>query len=365
MEKPKETISRLNENINRLYKNKEYDQLYEVLKEKYRLMKKLYGEKSIQSIDAMNEVAIALYIMKQYDKARVLLRCVLDLRTAMQGRFHKDRIAALRNLRNIMNAKFSWAIMPELLKTERELCLVSNKLLGRDAEETIEYYHDYAMDLYYDKQYEKALECAGENFGICYKKFGLSDAATQKAVECLRKIISKTGCTEKKIQYQTELFDRYRALYGMENDTTLELMLGLCQTLFENNFSRQDSFYKAKALLLAKQCAAFCEKRYGLYSEKAYLATEMIAKGYEQSGVIQEACAYQRDLCERASQQYGAGHFDTGTYISKYIELLIKAGNTDQARSEADRAIPALMKKLKTNEKTILHIRAMLARAGI
>lgn len=356
------TLVRLNDYINALFELEKYEQMYEASKEKYRLMKMKYGQDGLPTIAAINDAAVALYYMQQYDKAGMLMRKVLAMKTKVRGRFHRDRLPALKNMRHVINAKFTWNKMPELLRVQKELCLVSKELLGRDSKETIDCLNRYVTDLCYDGRHSEAFDYAKEAFDISFMKYGISDSLTRKAADNMIKVLKNTKPSETSLIYYRSLLGIYEDEYGAGNELTLDLMMDYCRALFESDTVLKTPVNKAGAISLAERYLIRCVKKRGLDNDRTYAAAEILVNGLERAGEVEAAARHQQKLCSQLAKQSDPVHPRLGECMARLIELKIRAGDIKQAEKLAEKMFPVLLKDLKRNGKAILHIRAMLAR---
>ncbi len=356
-----ETLMRLNDYINELFVFEEYGQMYEASKEKYRLMKMKFGADDLPTIASINDAGVALYYMKQYDKAMILLGYVLELRTRSLGRFHKGRLLALKNMRNVINAQFTWNKMPELLRIEKELCLVSEKLLGRDSKETIDCLNRYVTDLCSDGRHTEAFDYAKEAFDVSYMKYGMSDILARKAAGNMAEVLKKIRPAEKTLLFHKRLLDVYEDEYGNGDERTLDLMLDYCRGLFESDTVLKSAVNKTRAITCAERYLNTCLTRRGPEHDRTYAAAEILVNGLERVGNIKAAAGHQQRMCDQIIENDNSSP-RMGECMARLIELKIKAGDADQAGIMAAKVLPVLCGDLKANEKTILHIRAMLAR---
>lgn len=359
-------LARLNNEIVRLMKSGEYDRVDKLLKEKYRITQELYGDKKIETISAMNLIAINYYRMEQYDKALPLLRKVLKLRTQVQGRFYEGRITALQNICAVLKTDFSWDKMPELLKTEKELCLTADRVLGAVADTTIDIRHEYALDLFRDWQYEEAFSVAKENYDICYHKYGFIGKRTQTAINDLQEILDKVRRSDETVRYLEKIYNAYITYYGNGNEKTLYPMSKLCRALVDHRFSLQSEDYKLRAISLAKQCLKLCVKIYAdPYDSHASSVTdvlEVLIDGLERCGKYEEACDYQIKLMEWTARIPDDFYYWAGKQAARLVDLMLKAGKPEEAEAFADEVLPELLRNKKLYGPHILHIRALLER---
>ncbi|KAJ6483196.1 P-loop containing nucleoside triphosphate hydrolase protein [Mycena sanguinolenta] len=231
------------QNVAVIYKDLgQYDKAEQLEVEVLENRRKLLGDDHWKALNAMHNLAVTYANLGKYDKAERLEVVVLEKRKRLLGNDHLETLDAMQNLAVTYKSvcQYDKAEQLEVVVLEKR-----KKLLGDDHLATLKVMQNLAVTYGNLGQNDKAEQLAVVVLEKRRKLFGNDHLSTLMAMHILAILYDRLGRTEEAEKLQVVVLEKRRKLLGDDHLDTLYAMNNLGSTYW-----RQGQFAKAEDILV-------------------------------------------------------------------------------------------------------------------
>lgn len=282
---------------------------------------KLFGNRHIDTLDALECYAIDCYALGEYKKALEMTEYVYNTRRELCGECHPD---TLRDLCNIASIYTSLGEYKKAYDIHLKVYNVRKTLLGEYHPDTILSLIGIAYVMDYLGNCKKALEIYESVYELRKEALGLEHPSTLEALNQVAFTNSKLGNYEKALELEQKVYEKRNDILGSTHSSTLRSLNAMA--LINVDLKK----YKI-ALELYSKAYETAKETLGEKSTLAIAVLNNIAVLYRQMGNYDKALERHKIVYNYYKEKYGERHPRTLVYYSALGNDYIAKENYEQA----------------------------------
>ena len=300
------------------------------------LRRSALGIGHVETLDAMNSLAVCYNAAGQRDKALPLHEQTLKLQQVNLGVDHPHTINTMRSLAGCYEDAGQLDRSFPLFEQTLEL---SQKALGPNHLQTLNCMNDLAVSYSVAQQYEKALPLFEQSLTTKRLVHGEDHLSTIRAIANLADCYRVTGQVQKALPMLEQCFERFQEKLGPRHPQTVDSMHKLA-------IGYQSAGQLQKALPLLEQRYELDKEKLGPYHPHTLQVMGNLAGSYSQAGQLEKAIPLFELTLELQKKHVGADHLDTITTMNNLAQQgYHAAGQFDKSVPLQEAALEAVKRK--------------------
>ena len=313
-----------------------YDEALELQEKVLEIRREAHGEEEEDTVDAMINLAGTLKDLGRYEEALTLNEEALKLSKKILGDKHPNTIDAMTNLANTLNDLGRY---DEALTLQEEVLKLSKKILGDEHPKTISAMHNLATTLNDLGCYDEAFELQEDILELSKKILGDEHPDTISAMHNLASTLNDLERYGEALELQEKVLKLRRKLFDDEHPDTIDAMHNLASTL--NDLERYGEALKLQEKVLELRKKFFDDEHPDTIS-----AMQNLANTLEYMERYEEALKLREKVLELNKKTLGEEDEDT-------INAMSNLASTLEALDYYEEALPLREKALELSKKTL------------
>lgn len=281
--------------------NGDYQKSLEINIYCYELRSKMYGEKSIQALESLNNIAANYLYLGDYKKSESYSEKCYELIKNEFGEFH---VISLRSLGNLIACYLYLGEYEKALELNQKCYEICKENYGEKNQNTLIFLNNLATNNIYLKKYEIALDLNKKCYCLNKEINGEQHPNTIMSLNGVGVSYNCLGKIGEGIKVQEKCYSLSKEVLGEQHPWTLTFLNNLV-------VNYNDLGYYEKAKELGKICYESNIKIYGENHPNTIMSLDSLAVCYCNMGNIKEGLPLLKKCYEIRNKIFGELHPDT------------------------------------------------------
>ncbi|OWT42405.1 kinesin light chain 3 [Pochonia chlamydosporia 170] len=299
----------------------QYQKAEQMHRQSLQVYEKVLGKDHPDTLDSMNNLALALRHLGKYKEAEQMHLQTLELQEKVLGKDHPDTLGSMNNLAYVLNSLGKYEEAVQMYRGTLEL---RQKVLGKDHPRTLHSMNNLALALRSLGKYEEAEQMHRQTLELREKVLGKDHPDTLDSMNALAIVLDRLGKYEEAEQSQTMALNGYERLLGKDHPRTLDSMNNLA--IVHEHLGKYE-----EAEQMYRQTLEIKEKVLGKDHPRTLQGMDNLALALRFLGKYEEAEQMHRQTVELRQKVLGKDHPDTLDSMDNLAIVLDNLGKYEEA----------------------------------